>query len=62
MIREFIIVIIGCILGVFSMTYFAYNEGQKNKEKEIIKRALQINKDCYNQTDLDIIIFNESQL
>ena len=35
--------------------------GQKAKQQEIENRAKQINKECYTQQDLKIIIFNEIQ-
>ena len=36
--------------------------GQKAKQTEIRDRALEINKDCYTNQDIEIIIFNKSQL
>ena len=36
--------------------------GQKAKQQEIENRAKQINKECYNNQDIELIIFNEEQL
>jgi len=36
--------------------------GQKAKQTEIEKRALEINKECYTNQDIELIIFNKSQL
>lgn len=46
------------IAGIISLCYYAYDCGQK----EIENRALQLNKDCYTNQDIEYIIFNESQL
>ena len=36
--------------------------GQKAKQQEIENRVKQINKECYNNQDIELIIFNEPQL
>lgn len=36
--------------------------GQKAKQQEIENRAKQINKECYTNQDIELIIFNEKQL
>lgn len=36
--------------------------GQKAKQQEIKNRAKQINKECYTNRDIELIIFNNSQL
>ena len=36
--------------------------GQKAKQQEIENRAKQINKECYTNQDIELIIFNEPQL
>ena len=36
--------------------------GQKAKQQEIENRAKQINKECYTNQDIELIIFNEEQL
>ena len=35
--------------------------GQKAKQQEIENRAKQINKECYNNQDIEIIVFGETQ-
>lgn len=37
-------------------------ENQIKIQKEIENRAKQINKECYTNQDIELIIFNESQL
>lgn len=36
--------------------------GQKTKQQEIENRVKQINKECYTNQDIELIIFNSSQL
>lgn len=36
--------------------------GQKAKQQEIENRAKQINKECYTNQDIELIIFNQPQL
>lgn len=52
------------VLGtlICSLMYLSFIFGEKSTQNEIEKRALQLNKDCYNITDIEIIIFNENQL
>lgn len=54
------ILVIG--LGVCSLMYLAFISGEKSKQDEIEARALSIDKDCYNKTGIETIIFNEQQL
>ena len=35
--------------------------GQKAKQQEIENRAKQISKECYNNQDIEIIVFGETQ-
>ena len=35
--------------------------GQKAKQQEIENRVKQINKECYNNQDIEIIVFGETQ-
>ena len=35
--------------------------GQKAKQQEIENRAKQINKECYNNQDIEIIVFGNTQ-
>lgn len=37
------------------------NSGQKVKQQEIENRAKQINKECYTNQDVEIIVFGETQ-
>ena len=37
------------------------NSGQKVKQQEIENRAKQINKECYTNQELEVIIFGEIQ-
>lgn len=51
------------VIGVIILTSAFYYVGIENKKEEIIQRANELPiKECYNQHDIDIIIFNESQL
>jgi hypothetical protein len=54
------ILVIG--LGVCSLMYLSFIFGEKSKQDEIEMRSLQIDKDCYNKTDIETIIFNEHQI
>lgn len=56
--RQIIIMFLAFIAGIISLCYYAYDSAQK----EIENRALQLNKDCYTNQDIEYIIFNESQL
>ena len=47
---------------LFFVFLLGENSGQKIKQTEIENRAKQINKECYNNQDIELIIFNEPQL
>ena len=53
------IVIVFILFFVFLL---GENSGQKAKQQEIENRAKQINKECYTNQDIELIIFNEKQL
>lgn len=53
--KGIILMILSFILGVASIGYFAYCEGRKSAQKEIENRAK-------NSSDIEYIIFGESQL
>ena len=54
---------IGVILVfiLFFVFLLGENSGQKIKQTEIENRAKQINKECYNNQDIEIIVFGETQ-
>lgn len=54
------ILVIG--LAVCSLMYLSFIFGEKTRQDEIEKRVLKLNKDCYNQKDIELIIFNDFQL
>lgn len=54
-----LIMIVVCICALL---FLAFISGEKSKEREIIDRAKNINKVCYTNEDIEIIIFNKSQL
>lgn len=54
------ILVIG--LGVCSLMYISFLLGEKTRQDEIEKRVLRLDKDCYNQKDIELIIFNDFQL
>ena len=57
------ILLIICFFTLFCCGFFSgYKNGEKAKQQEIENRAKQINKECYNNQDIELIIFNESQL
>lgn len=45
---------------LFFVFLLGENSGQK-KQTEIENRAKQINKECYNNQDIEIIVFGETQ-
>ena len=47
---------------LFFVFLLGENSGQKIKQTEIENRAKQINKECYTNQDIELLIFNESQL
>ena len=46
---------------LFFVFLLGENSGQKIKQTEIENRAKQINKECYNNQDIEIIVFGETQ-
>ena len=46
---------------LFFVFLLGENSGQKNKQTEIENRAKQINKECYTNQELEVIIFGEIQ-
>lgn len=52
----------GYVLLTFLVAYsFGKFVGGKKEQTEIENRAKQINKECYTNQDLEIIIFNQVQ-
>jgi uncharacterized membrane protein len=55
-------VIVTVLLFVCSLSFLGgVFVGQKSKQQEIENRAKQINKECYNNQELEVIIFGETQ-
>ena len=46
---------------LFFVFLLGENSGQKIKQTEIKNRAKQINKECYNNQDIEIIVFGNTQ-
>ena len=46
---------------LFFVFLLGENSGQKIKQTEIENRAKQINKECYTNQDVEIIVFGETQ-
>ena len=46
---------------LFFVFLLGENSGQKIKQTEIENRAKQINKECYTNQDIEIIVFGETQ-
>lgn len=53
--RQIILLFIAVVAGVLSLCYYSYEYGRKSAQEEIINRAK-------NSSDIEIIIFGESQL
>ena len=58
--------VLGTIIAVLVFVCFlsslgGFFVGQKAKQQEIENRAKQINKECYNNQDIEIIVFGETQ-
>lgn len=53
--RGVLVLIIGAIILAFLL-------GKVQEKKEIIKRAQEYNQECYTNSNLEYIIFGESQL
>ena len=52
----------GYVILTFLVAYsFGKFIGGKKEQTEIENRAKQINKECYTNQDLEIIIFNQTQ-
>ena len=49
------------ILAIFVFSYTSYIIGKEAKQREIEARVWPHQKDCYNEQDLEIIIFGEIQ-
>jgi uncharacterized membrane protein len=51
-----------CIIEVILIVFLlGENSGQNIKQQEIENRAKQINKECYTNQDIELIIFGEIQ-
>lgn len=46
---------------VFIIMIICYQGGRKDERDEIKKRALKIEKECYTNRDIEIIVFGETQ-
>ena len=46
---------------LFFVFLLGENSGQKIKQTEIENRAKQINKECYTNQDIEIIVFGNTQ-
>jgi hypothetical protein len=55
------IIAITVILIVFATSYAAFIVGKNVRQNEIEARIWHIQKDCYNEQDLEIIVFGEIQ-
>lgn len=60
--KDIIVITLTVGLAVGCLLFLAFISGEKSKEREIIDRAKNINKVCYTNEDIEIIIFNKSQL
>lgn len=49
------------IVLVFILMFLCFMAGKSTRQQEIEDRVWPIQKDCYNQQDLEIIIFGEIQ-
>ena len=56
LIKLFIIFVV--TLAFYLLGFYA---GERNKQREIENREKQINKECYNNQDIEIIVFGETQ-
>ena len=56
LIKLFIIFVV--TLAFYLLGFYA---GERNKQREIENRAKQINKECYDNQDIEIIVFGETQ-
>ena len=62
------ILLIICFFTLFCCGFFSgYKNGERNKQQEIenrtdkVLKSKQINKECYNNQDIEIIVFGETQ-
>ena len=55
--------ILGIVIAVVCFLFFLGGifVGQKAKQQEIENRAKQINKECYTNQDIEIIVFGNTQ-
>ena len=55
--------IIGVSITVvlFLFYFLGFYAGERKKQQEIKNRAKQINKECYTNQDIEIIVFGEIQ-
>ena len=56
LIEAFIIFVV--TLAFYLLGFYA---GERNKQREIENRAKQINKECYTNQDIEVIIFGITQ-
>lgn len=59
--KSIIFIFLACCVGVSSLCYFAYKCGEVNNKQETVNRAKKIEKECYTNQDIEIIIFGETQ-
>lgn len=54
---------IGIFIVVATLSFYllGFYAGERNKQREIENRAKQINKECYTNQDIELIIFGEIQ-
>ena len=61
-------VLLVCFCFLLFVGFFSgYKNGERNKQQEIenrtdkVLKSKQINKECYNNQDIEIIVFGETQ-
>ena len=55
-------VLLVCFCFLLCVGFFVgYKNGEREKQQEIENRAKQINKECYTNQDIEIIVFGETQ-
>lgn len=59
--KAIIFIFLACCVCIFSMCYYAYKMGEVRATKEVVSRAKEIEKECYTNQDIEIIIFGETQ-
>ena len=60
--NKLMLLIVAFIITFISSLLVGISIGEDSKQIEIRNRAKKINKECYTNTDLEYIIFNEKQL